>query len=178
MSNLKRVDPTPLAPRPASEPWRSADWQKLWLSVRQKNWSSLALVPGAVGAPADFALTIAVTLARIGMMHLGTPIQVADATTIPLVHLVQFTDELSRIKADGELALVALAPASENPITVSLAQAADACVLCVLLEAMSVADTRDTVVSIGSNRFIGQAVFRSPPEPAQGDMKDVKRPGR
>jgi hypothetical protein len=108
---------------------------------------------------------VAVTLARVGTLHLGTPIQVADATKIPLVHLVQFDEELRRIREQGDLVLLALAPARENPITVSLAQAADAAVLCVLLEQMTYSDARETVDLIGPDHFIGSGVFHHPPVP-------------
>jgi hypothetical protein len=157
--SLKRVD-APLVRSDAQEPWRDVDWQKLWLTIQGRTWSSLAIVPAGVGGPPNFALTIAVTLARIGIMHLGTPIQVADATAIPLVHLVQFSEELKRLKSDGDLVLVALAPMAENPITVSLAQATDAAVLCVMLEQTGTAEAKRAVDKIGPSRFIGSIVFR------------------
>jgi hypothetical protein len=130
--------------------------------MQGRPWSTVAIVPAGSGAPADFALTIAVTLARIGMIHLGQPIQVADATGIPLVHLVQFSEELQRLKRDGDLVLVALAPVSENPITVPLAQATDASLLCVLIEAMASREARTTVEKIGAQRFLGSVVFNPP----------------
>ncbi|HVW26972.1 MAG TPA: hypothetical protein VHC69_16505 [Polyangiaceae bacterium] len=176
MSNLKRAEVTALAKRPAQELWQDAEWQRLWLSARQRSWSSLAIVPGGAGAPPDFALTIAVTLARIGTMHLGTPVQVADATNMPLIHLAQLTEEIGRLKSEGELVLIAVAPAKENPITVSLAQSADCSMLCILLEVMSAAEARRTVSSIGPPRFIGQAVFHSPPAASpEATAKHVRR---
>lgn len=144
---------------PGAEPWRDPDWQKLWLSLQGKPWSSLALVPASIGGPADFTLTVAVTLARIGILHLGIPIQVADATHVPLVQLAQFVEELGRLKAEKELVLVALGPVSENPVSVPLAQAADASVLCILLEAMSSSEAKKTIDRVGAPRFLGSAVF-------------------
>jgi hypothetical protein len=157
--------PDALAKREAEiEPWRNADWQKLWLSLKARTWSSLAVVPAGPGGPSNFTLTIAVTLARIGIVHLGTPVHVADATSIPLTHLEQFTDEVRRVKQEGELVLIALAPSAENPITVSLAQAADAAVLCVLMNRMSLSQSKQTVERIGAGRFVGSAVFHNAPE--------------
>jgi hypothetical protein len=151
----------PLAFRGSSkEPWGDVDWQKLWLTMQGRPWSSIAVVPAGPGAPSDFTLTIAVTLARIGIMHLGHPIQVADATHIPLVHLMQFTEEIERIKREGDRVIVALASLAENPITQSIAQATDAALLCVLIEAMSTRDARKTVDKIGAQRFLGSVVFR------------------
>lgn len=160
MSSLTRVE-APLAVRDPSreETWRDPDWQRLWLSVQGRSWSTLAIVPAALGGPADFTLSVAVTLARIGIMHLGVPVQVADARSIPLVHLMQFSQELQRLKADGDLVLIALAPIAHNPITVQIAQAADAAVLCVLLEEMSSSEAKSAVDKIGAPRFLGSAVF-------------------
>jgi len=141
------------------EAWKDTEWQKLWLSLRTRTWSSMAVVPAGTGAPPEFALTIAVTLARIGTMHLGEPIQVADATKIPLVHLMQFSEELARLKADNEHVLIALAPIVDNPIGISIAQTTDAAMLCILLEHMSTGEAKDTIERIGNARFVGSAVF-------------------
>jgi hypothetical protein len=169
MSDKPSASITPWQPTPirqsdaaldyALEPWRDPSWQKLWLSVQGRPWSSLALVPAADGAPDGFGLTVAAVLARIGIMHLGIPIQVADGTTIPLIHLAQFEAELSRLRGQNERVLIALAPITENPITVPLAQAADAAVLCVMLDMMQSAEAKRTVDRIGLNRFVGSAIF-------------------
>jgi hypothetical protein len=141
------------------EAWRNQEWQKLWLAIQARSWRSLAVVPAGPGAPADFTVTVATTLARTGMTHLSTPIHVADATRLPLAHLVSFAEELQRYSKEGEIVLVALAAAKENPISISLAQSADAALLCVLMEEMSSADAKRTVSRIGAARFIGSAVF-------------------
>ncbi len=171
MSVLTRTNDVPLAVRGGStDPWGDVDWQKLWLTMQTRPWSSVAIVPAGAGAPPDFALTIAVTLARIGILHLGQPIQVADATAIPLVHLVQFSEELQRLKSDGDKVLVALAPVSENPTTVSIAQATDASMLCILTEVMSSRDARTTIERVGSQRFLGSVVFH----PQQTESTAIK----
>jgi hypothetical protein len=139
--------------------WHDPDWQKLWLSVMKRPWSSLALVPASAGAPADFMLSVAINLARIGLLHLGIPIQVADGTQIPLSRLAQFQAEVARLKNDKELLLIALAPVNDNPITVPLAQDADAAVLCIVLDSMSFSQAKKTIDRVGAPRFIGSAVF-------------------
>jgi hypothetical protein len=141
------------------EPWRNHEWQKLWLAMQSRPWRSLAILPAGPGAPPEFTVTIATTLARTGMTHLSTPIHVADATRLPLAHLVAFSEELQRYAKEREIILVALAAASENPITISLAQSTDAALLCVLMEDMSSADAKKTVTRIGAARFVGSAVF-------------------
>lgn len=145
------------------EPWRDPEWQRLWLSVQSKPWSSLAIVPAADGGPLDFTLRIAVTLARTGMVHLGSPVQVADATKVPLAYLTQFLEEVQRCTRAGDRILVALAPLAKNPVTLSIAQATDAAVLCVLFDRMSSAETKKTVAKVGFNRFVGSVIFRGTP---------------
>jgi hypothetical protein len=142
------------------EPWRNEEWQKLWLAMQSRAWRSLAILPAGPGAPKDFTVTVATMLARTGMTHLSTPIHVADATRLPLAHLVAFAEELQRYAKEGDFVLVALAAAADNPITISLAQSADAALLCVLMEEMSTADAKKTVDRIGPARFLGSAVFR------------------
>jgi hypothetical protein len=153
------------------EPWRNEEWQKLWLATQGRGWRSLAVVPAGPGAPPDFTVVVANTLARTGMSHLNAPFHVADATRLPLAHLVSFAEELKHYTKEGEFVLVALAAATVNPITISLAQSADAALLCVLMEEMSSSDAKKTVNRIGPARFIGSAVFhpsnlpRNPSDP-------------
>lgn len=140
--------------------WRDPEWQGLWLALQVRPWTSLAVVPAAEGAPKDFTLRIAVILSRVGMVHLGRPVQVADATNVPLAYLTQFMEEVTRCTKDGDPILVALAPVSGSPLTVSIAQATDAALLCVLLEKMSNSQAKKTVAKIGNNRFVGSVIFR------------------
>ncbi len=155
--------PAPLALRDQApiEPWRDAEWQKLWLAVQARSWNCLAICPAAAGSAPDFALTVAVALARTGMTHLGTPIQVADATRIQLSNVRGFKEEVQRYREQGDLVLLALAPVSQSTVSISLAQSADYAVLCVLLEHMSSAGARETVTKIGKEHFLGTAVFRA-----------------
>lgn len=147
-----------LAPH-EQEPWRVAEWQRLWLAVQSRRWTSLALVPASAGAPLHFTVIVAVILSRTGMVHLGSPIQVADATRVPLAQLTPFLEEIQRISLSGERILVALPPAGENPVTAAIAKGTDAALLCVLLEKMAWSQAKKTVAEIGSSRFVGSAIF-------------------
>lgn len=164
LANVNRASTSALAIRdPPKEPWRDAEWQNLWLALKSRPWTSLAIIPGDVGGPPDLQLTIAVTLARVGIVHLGAQIHVADATGFSLAHLGQFTEEIRRLNQDGELVIMALPTIKENPISVALARSASASVLCVLLGEMSSAETKRTVEQIGPSNFIGSIVLESPP---------------
>src|SRR5262245_58645276 len=147
------------------ELWRDPEWQRLWLSLQARPWMSLALVPASQGGPADLSLTVAVTLARTGMMHLGKPIQVAAGIHIPLGHLSSFGTEVERCKAAGERIILALAPVTDSPVAISLAQSCDAALLCIMMEEMSWGAARKTVSKIGASRFLGSVVFRPNSKP-------------
>lgn len=146
------------------EPWKRPDWQRLWLAshTTTKPWRSLALVPAAEGAPPELTLHIAVTLAHTGMVHLGAPIHVADASDIQLEQLVQFSEEVQRYTESAGQILIALPAMSESVTALPLAHAADCALLCVVLDQMGMADAKKTVSRVGAERFIGSAVFRAP----------------
>jgi hypothetical protein len=145
----------------AIELWRDREWQRLWLALQHQEWKSFAVVAAAAGAPADFPLRIAVTLARTGMMHLGTPIQVADGTRIPLTGLATFLEEMERCVTNGDKILLALAPPQENPTTSALARSADFALLCIMLEKMKSGEARKTLDQIGTAKFVGSAIFHA-----------------
>lgn len=143
------------------EPWHDAEWQRLWLTIEARPWRTLALIPASEGASLDFTPMIAMLLSRTGMVHLGRPIQVADATHVPLNQLTAFFSEVERSTGHGERLLVALPPADKNAITASIARASDAALLCVLSEKMSMRAAKRTVNLVGSTRFLGSAIFHT-----------------
>lgn len=152
------------------ELWRDPEWQRLWLSIQERPWRSLAVVPAGSGGPPDFSVRIAVTLARTGMVHLGSPVQVADATKVPLAYLASFMEEVRRCVKDGDMILVALAPVQGSPVTISIAQSTDAALLCVLLEHMGSAQAKRTVAEVGHSHFVGSLMLRSDQlKPTPGD---------
>ncbi len=141
------------------EPWQDIEWQRLWLSIQARPWRTLALIPAGEGASLDFAPRVAMLLSRTGMVHLGRPVQVADATHVPLNQLAAFFNEVERSTAQGERLLIALPPAGKNAITVEIAQASDAALLCILNERMSASAAKRTVKLVGASRFVGSAIF-------------------
>lgn len=172
MSNRQlQVDRSPgtgLAVSPESEiaTWRDPEWQRLWLAIESRPWRSLAVVPAGKGASLEFTVNIAVALSRTGMVHLGSPVQVADATRIPLNQLTPFLDEVRRCTSTGERLLVALPPTESSPICAAIAQATDAAVLCVLIDRMTSAEAKNTVKVVGHSRFLGSAIFHPNNSPA------------
>lgn len=161
MTKLKVTKSSALARSSSQlEPWRRPDWQSLWLASQARPWRSLALVPAGPGATPEMLVKVAVTLARTGMVHLGTPIHVADATRVTLAQLADFTEELGTYAQQNAMVVIALPALSENVTSFSLAQSADATVLLVLLQHMMIAEARKTVERLGAQRFMGSVVLR------------------
>jgi hypothetical protein len=142
------------------EPWRDPEWQRLWLALESRPWTSLALVPAGEGGPEDFTLTVAVNLSRTGMVHIGAPIQVADVTNVQMRQLNQFLAEVESYAERGERILVALPPIGKSPLTTAIAQASGGALLCVMLERNRTSDAQRTIRQIGQARFLGTALFR------------------
>jgi hypothetical protein len=141
------------------EPWQDAEWQRLWLAIEARPWRTLALIPAGEGASLDFTPLIAMVISRTGMVHLGRPVQVADATHVPLNQLTAFFGEVERSTVQGERLLIALPPAGKNAITAAIAQSSDAALLCILNDRMSSSAAKRTVKLIGASRFLGSAIF-------------------
>jgi hypothetical protein len=146
----------------SSEVWQAPEWQRLWLSTRtkKKSWRSIALVPAGPGTSPETFVQIALSLARTGMVHVGTPIHVADATRITLGQLEPFSEGLASHVRDAEMMVLALSALSDNVTSLPLAKAADCALLCVVLGEMSASDAKATIAQIGASHFIGSAVFR------------------
>lgn len=154
----------------ALEPWRDPEWQRLWLALESRPWTSLALVPAGDGGPEDFTLTVAVNLSRTGMVHIGAPIQVADVANVQMRQLNQFLAEVERYAERGERILVALPPIAKSPLTTAIAQASGGALLCVMLERNRTSDAQRTIRQIGQQRFLGTAIFR----PSEGDGEPLR----
>jgi len=159
-SNFQRREETALAHRPAAQGWADPDWQRLWLTLDRLGWRTLVLIPAGDGAPPDTTLTMAVTLSRTGMSHVGAPILVADGRQVPLNQLTGFLADVRTCRDGGERVIIALSALGENPTTLSIAKAADAAVLCVTLDCMRSSDARKTIKAVGAQKFVGSVIIR------------------
>jgi hypothetical protein len=149
-----------LAERRNTQTWADPDWQRFWLTIDRLPWRSLAFIPAGDGAAADFTLTLAVTLSRTGVTHLGGPVLVADGTQVPLNQLTGFLADVRSCVDAGQRVLIALSAANNNPTTPAIAKAADGVVLCVMLGQMRSGDAKRTVSAVGQNKFVGSVIIR------------------
>jgi hypothetical protein len=164
-NSLSTAQTTGLAERRHVQAWTDPDWQRLWLTLDRMPWRTLALIPAGGGGPADFTLTLAVTLSRTGMSHVGAPILVADGTQVPLNQLNAFLADVRACRDGGERVIIALSPAGENPTTTSMAKDADGVVLCVMLGGMRSSDAKRTIKAIGASKFVGSVIIHPDGKP-------------
>lgn len=155
---ISTAQTTALAERRHVQAWTDPEWQRLWLTLDRMPWRTLALVPAGEGAPADFTLTLAVTLSRTGMSHVGAPILVADGTQVPLDQLTAFQADVRACCAGGERVIIALSAAAQSPTTVSMAKDSDAVALCLMLGHMRSGEAKRTIRMIGTSKFLGSII--------------------
>jgi hypothetical protein len=136
------------------EPWRAAEWQRLWVATQGRPWRSMALVPADPDGPPDATLDIAMALARTGMRQVGTQIHVADATQLDIEGAREFVSQV-RASANSGPVILALSSVIRNPVMVPLAQSADCALLCIVLGQTKSADAQRAVDEVGRQHFIG-----------------------
>jgi hypothetical protein len=126
--------------------------QRLWLSLQQRAWRSLAVVAaseeiGTVG--------VANSLAKIAWWYTGQPSIVFDMRDLSLRLLDHQLREMTSHVRAADRVFVALRGATENPTTAPIARATDAAVLCVALGKTGERDAERTLQAIGRDHFIG-----------------------
>jgi hypothetical protein len=164
---IKPADPAGTAlVRRSVESWKDPDWQRLWLTIEKQSWHTLSIIPAGEGADPDFTISLAVTLSRTGMTHLGRPIQVADGTQVALSQLNGFLMDVQACTSAGDRLLVALPPITSSPTAPAIAKATDAAVLCVLMERMSWVQARQTIRLVGTSRFLGSIIIKPDGSPS------------
>ncbi len=150
---------TALAKASGVQTWADPDWQRFWLTIDQMPWRTLAFIPAGDGAPADFTLSLAVTLSRTGMTHLGGPMLVADGTQVQLSELTSFLADVRSCSDAGQRVIIALSSAKINPTVPAIANTVDGVVLCVLVGLMKSTDAKETIRLVGSKKFLGSVMI-------------------
>lgn len=134
------------------------DWLRLWLQIEPEPWKSLVLVPASERASTQ-VLDVAVRLVQIGAVHLGVPIQIADARDLDLSELSQFMAELEDAVSMGERVVVLVGALHESPTHAVVARSTDRALLCVPLGATKLRDAERAVSEVGRERFLGSVAF-------------------
>lgn len=126
--------------------------ERLWFALQDaRPWRSLSLLPAQHACE---TLRLAERLAEVGQGQTEGGIEVVSgldqADRAPAL-----LARVSAMTAKGSLAIVALAPPTPGSASVAVARRTDACLLCVVLGADSLAQTRTTVALVGRERVVG-----------------------
>jgi hypothetical protein len=137
-----------------------ASWQRIWLRAQGRDWVSLALIGSSLRSP-EATMRVAGMLARISE-ELGHPLVVLDARNVELRTMASIQARMRSLAARGTRAITVLQLPNYNPITVPIAQAADASMLCVFVGETRLANSTQSIEQIGRDRFLGTVILRHP----------------
>ncbi len=136
----------------------SDEWARLWFTLEQHGWGSLALVPAARGASAR---VLAAHLAQVARDYASTSVDVLDAEDAGPEDVQAVLATMGSQAGTGGRVLVVLASPLERAPAIPLARAADAALLVVPLEASGVGDARRTIGMVGGAHFVGSVTVRA-----------------
>lgn len=132
--------------------------QKLWLATQRRDWRSLAVVAAGKAVP---TLQVAELIAQLAWRYRGEPSNVCDLRDLSL-RLVDYQLREVRMQVEsGARVIIALRSIFENPTASSIAQKADAVLLCVVLGETEVKAAEQTIVEVGRDRVIGSVIVRT-----------------
>jgi hypothetical protein len=140
---------------PEIEDDRRVEWHQLWVAVRRWQWSSLAIVPAS---PTDWAVHVARSLVRVGSIHLGTAVQLLDATQMPKSAISSFTNYLEDARVVARSVIVACSNPSRNEASIPVILSADAVILAIVRDESTFKGTEQLVKLFGP-RIIGSVVL-------------------
>ena len=148
-----------------SKPGEDTDWQRLWFVTRQRDWSSLAIVPSDPGIDVG---PVAEALVATGRIHGERPVGLLRATGAQLADVHRLTESLSAMTARGEWVIVPVDSVSDNPTAVPIVQATSAALLVVRLGESLLPSAHAAINAIGREHFLGSFVI------GQGTPKDFQ----
>lgn len=148
-----------LAPPPAArvDVEAAEEWSRLWFSLSERPWGSLALLPATADGS---ALGAAERLQECAQAYGAGPLHVVDAqgaapSDVALI-MSEVTDHLRR----GHRVLVVVASPRASAPAIPLARATDGAVLVVPLGETGILDARRAVAAVGHARFVGSITVR------------------
>ena len=138
---------------PATPP--NSEWQRIWLSMRQHAWTSLAIVPSHAGID---VVMVAEMLVATGRLQGERPVDLVNATGVQLANVQDLIESLSAVSNRGGSAIVPVDPILDNPSAIAIVQAASSALFVVRLGESLIAGAQTSLDLVGRSRFIGSIV--------------------
>ena len=132
-----------------------AEWQRIWLGIRQRGWSSLAIVPSHRGIDVT---RVAEGLAATARLLDKQPVTIVSAVGTQLDHAQAVLDKIAEATARDEWVIVPVDAVTDNPSSIALAQATNVALLVVRLGESLLGASQATLDAVGRDRFIGSIV--------------------
>lgn len=131
--------------------------QRIWVRSQMSAWTTLAIV-GSSERISEGTMNVARGLARVAAES-GGALGLIDGRALELKHLAQVQARLRSTVARQTVIVLPLP--KDNPVTVSVAQACDAVILCVFLGETSQVVAAQTIEQVGRDRFLGTVIVRA-----------------
>jgi hypothetical protein len=132
------------------------EWQRIWFSIRQQGWTSLALVPSHSGID---AVKVAEAFAETGRVQGERPVSVLNATGVQLENVQEVVASIAATVNRGEWVIVPVDAIAENPSAIAIVQGASAALLLVRLGESLVASAQNALEAVGREKFLGSVVL-------------------
>ena len=133
----------------------NSQWQRIWFSLRQHSWTSVALVPSHAGID---VVKVAEMLVATGRMQGERPVDLVNATGMQLGHVQDLIESLTAVAGRGASAIVPVDPILDNPSAIAVVQASSIALLVVRLGESLIGTAQSSLDLVGRTRFIGSIV--------------------
>jgi hypothetical protein len=131
------------------------EWQRIWFSIRQLRWTSLALVP--THSSIDVA-KVAEGFAETGRVQGERHVSVIDGTQVQLENVQHVIASVEAAVARGDWVIVPVDDIADNPSTIALVQGLSAALLLVRLGESLIAPSQNAIEAVGRDKLIGSVV--------------------
>jgi len=128
------------------------DLQRLWLSLTQESWASMAVVPTD---PSDSARGVTGALIEIAGLYELSPIRIVDAGGVSLVEGARVAEHVESLVSTGARVVVAVDSPYHNPGAVPILNAVTAALLLVRLGSSDAATVHSAIAIVGRERILG-----------------------
>lgn len=144
------------APVPGAHPQPASDVQQLWFTLQARPWNSLAVVPShRVGSSARLAHA----LVEVGQLATPGKVELLDAEGAGLEDAGRLVSALSAVRGTEKRLVVVLESVLYNQVSIPIARAADAVLICVDLGS-DLPSAERTVELIGEEGVLGTVAVR------------------
>ncbi len=132
-------------------------WSRLWFSISERPWRTLALVPAS---PNVSALPEAERLLECARAYGTGGVQIIDAQNAAPADVAAVAEQAAECAARGQRVLIVLSSPRVCAPAIPLARGADAAVLVVPLGEAGILEARSAVSAVGHGRFLGSITVR------------------